>query len=409
MMKIGYLSQPWDDGPPDLEGSISRWAWEVSRRLAGSCEVLVFGPAVGRHPKIEQWGEVKFVRVPMVADHWLISVAQKLSQCHDPRRRGIASNIYYKFYALRAAWAFRNYGCDIVHIHNFSQFAPVVKRISPRARIVLHMHCDWLVQLDYDLINRRLAEVDAIVGTSEYVTRQVRRRFPQHAHRCNTVFNGVDTQAFHPADGDSQPQRENLVYVGRLSPEKGVHVLLDSFKEVVRRRPGVALELIGGSGSVPPDFIVNISEDPIVRNLGRFYLNESYTNYLQWQVRTQLSNRVVFTAHLPHDQVTKHLQAATLLVAPSLVETFGMPVAEAMASGLPVVASRAGGLPEVVEDGNTGLLVAPDNPKQLADAVVRMLSDRAAAQAMGRAGRQRAENLFTWDKAVASLRSIYGN
>jgi starch synthase len=95
------------------------------------------------------------------------------------------------------------------------------------------------------------------------------------------------------------------------------------------------------------------------------------------------------------------------VVAPSLVESFGMPVAETMASGVPVVASRVGGLPELVIDGTTGLLVDPDNPAALSQAILRILDDRASAQAMGRAGRRRAEKLFAWEKIVETLLALY--
>lgn len=96
-----------------------------------------------------------------------------------------------------------------------------------------------------------------------------------------------------------------------------------------------------------------------------------------------------------------------MLVLPSLVESFGLPVVEAMAAGLPVVASRIGGMPEVLVEGKTGLLVEPDSPASLAQALLRVLNDPALAEAMGRAGRIRAEELFSWDGAVRSLKTHY--
>jgi glycosyltransferase involved in cell wall biosynthesis len=407
-MKVGYLSQPWDySGPPDPGGSIGLWVWEVSRRLRRSCEVLVFAPANGRKVAIERREGVQFVRAPMTADHWLLMAAQKLWQSRDPRRSGAASDIYYKFYALRAARAFRIHKCDIVHLHNLSQFAPVVRRINRQARIVLHMHCDWLVQFDRDLINARLADIDAIVGSSEYITRAIRRHFPLHANQCVTIHNGVDIRVFHPATNDSVFDREHILYIGRLSPEKGVHLLLDALEQVVRTRPNTRLELIGGPGVVPIDFIVNLSDDPIVRKLSRFYRNEDYVDFLRRRVRAGLETRVFFTGQLPHRQLSCSIRGAALVVAPSLVESFGMPVAETMASGVPVVASRVGGLPELVIDGTTGLLVDPDNPAALSQAILRILDDRASAQAMGRAGRRRAEKLFAWEKIVETLLALY--
>jgi glycosyltransferase involved in cell wall biosynthesis len=269
------------------------------------------------------------------------------------------------------------------------------------------MHCDWLVQFDRDLINARLADIDAIVGSSEYITRAIRRHFPLHANQCVTIHNGVDIRVFHPATNDSVFDREHILYIGRLSPEKGVHLLLDALEQVVRTRPNTRLELIGGPGVVPIDFIVNLSDDPIVRKLSRFYRNEDYVDFLRRRVRAGLETRVFFTGQLPHRQLSCSIRGAALVVAPSLVESFGMPVAETMASGVPVVASRVGGLPELVIDGTTGLLVDPDNPAALSQAILRILDDRASAQAMGRAGRRRAEKLFAWEKIVETLLALY--
>src|ERR1700731_2892725 len=132
---------------------------------------------------------------------------------------------------MRAAGAFRTQACDVVHIQNFSQFVPLVRRINPQARIVLHMHSDWLVQLDRYLIEPRLADTDQIVENSEYVTGAIRKHFPNHALRCDTVYNGVDIDAFYPPAKDAFcSKRDLIVWVGRLSPEKGVHVLLDAFE-----------------------------------------------------------------------------------------------------------------------------------------------------------------------------------
>jgi glycosyltransferase involved in cell wall biosynthesis len=408
-MKVGYLNQPWDYGaPPDPGGSMGRWVWEVSRRLARSCEVVVFGSAGANQEATERWTGVQFIQVPLKADERLLKVMQRVWRLRTPRRREIASSLYYRFYAIRAASAFRAQACDVVHIQNFSQFAPLVRRINPRAKIVLHMHSNWLVQLDRGLLERRLDDVDAIVGNSDYVTNAVRKRFPNRAPRCDTVFNGVDIDAFCPSvDGAFCSKRAPIVYVGRLSPEKGVHVLLDAFEKVLTARPCTDLQLIGGPYVAPVDIIVNIENDPMVKRLSRFYGDQNYTEFLQRRLRTGLDSKVTCVGAMRHEELINYLGRGALLVAPSLYETFGMPIVEAMAAALPVVASRVGGLPELVVDKETGLLVTPDEPAALAEAMLRILDDRASAQSMGKAGRLRAEQLFAWDKTVAKLQSLY--
>jgi glycosyltransferase involved in cell wall biosynthesis len=269
------------------------------------------------------------------------------------------------------------------------------------------MHSKWLVQLDPYLVERRLANIDAIVGNSEYVTEAIRERFPSHASRCDTVFNGVDTEAFCPLKNDSSCSvSSDVVYVGRLSPEKGVHVLLDAFEKVSASRPGTHLQLIGGHYVAPIDIIVNIDDDPMVRELGRFYGKESYTEFLQRRL-LGLGTNATCLGPIPGGALANCLRRAVFLVAPSLFETFGMPVIEAMATGLPVIASRVGGLPELVVNNKTGLLVGADDPVALAQAMLCLLDDRASVRSMGTAGRLRAKQLFAWDKTVGKLQSLY--
>lgn len=405
--KIGYVAQPFDNSaPPDPGGSLGIWNWEVSKRLTGSAHVVVCAPRRSGQPGGEQWEGVDFVRIPLTADLRLLALRSRKSSVRDAGRPLFASSIYYCFYAIRAAKVLRANACDVVHIHNFSQFVPIVRLLNPAAKIVLHMSCDWLAQLDRTLIEPRLKRAEAIIGSSDAVTERIRKRFPNHAHRCMTVFNGVDTEGFSPGESTGPPG-QRVVYLGRISPEKGLHVLFDAFEHVVQRRPDVRLEIIGGAHVPPKDFIVGVCDDPIVKRLSRFYGEESYLRVLQRRLPGGLEKSVCFGGELRHEELSRRLRGAAVLVQPSLVESFGMPVAEAMASGVPVVASRVGGLPELVVDERTGLLVEPDCPIALAHALLRLLENPDLARTMGRAGRLRAERLFSWDRIVDKLQQLY--
>jgi glycosyltransferase involved in cell wall biosynthesis len=303
----------------------------------------------------------------------------------------------------------RSEQCDIIHIHNFSQFVPITRFFNRRAKIVLHMNCDWLSQFDSGLVDSRLRYADAILGCAEYITNRVRVRFPQHARRCLTMYNGADITKFSnsiPRDlNQERPTR--FIFVGRISPEKGLHVLIDAFRTVYASRQKIELRVVGSVQMPPLSFIVEQSKDPIVQGLRRFYSSD-YLRYLQDQAKALPGDIISFTGFVSHSGLAHCLQTADIFVQPSIWgEPFPLSVLEAMAAGLPVVSSRAGGLPESIVDKETGLLVEPNNVNALANAMLRLANDKTTAHRMGIAGATRAMQLFSWEVVVKRLESLY--
>jgi glycosyltransferase involved in cell wall biosynthesis len=107
------------------------------------------------------------------------------------------------------------------------------------------------------------------------------------------------------------------------------------------------------------------------------------------------------------DDVIQLYSHAAVFVCPSVYEPFGLINLEAMACQTPVVASAVGGILEVVEDGRTGLLVPPASPDDLATAIRRVLDDRDLARSLGRAGRRRVEERFSWASVAEQTERIY--
>jgi glycosyltransferase involved in cell wall biosynthesis len=110
---------------------------------------------------------------------------------------------------------------------------------------------------------------------------------------------------------------------------------------------------------------------------------------------------------VPHEQLVQKYRQADLVVNPSLSESFGMSLIEAMACETPVVATAVGGMKETVVHGQTGLLVPPNDAVALADAMAAVLDDPHRAREMGVAGRARAVERFSWDRIVGDLLGHY--
>jgi starch synthase len=110
---------------------------------------------------------------------------------------------------------------------------------------------------------------------------------------------------------------------------------------------------------------------------------------------------------VPHERMPAFMWGLDVFVNPSRAESFGVAALEAAASGVPVVASHVGGLPEVVADGETGLLVPPEDPAALAAALAGLIRDPSRRRALGRSARERAVALYDWQACARRMEQLY--
>jgi glycosyltransferase involved in cell wall biosynthesis len=272
------------------------------------------------------------------------------------------------------------------------------------------MHCEWLTQPKRSTIQRRINRTDAVFGCSGYITDKIRGRFPESGDRCHVVYNGVDVNKFLPAGepGSQTGPDPRLLFVGRITPEKAIHRLIEAVGLLQKRFPGVRLDIVGPDAETPREYIVDLSDDPLVTGLASWY-DGGYLERLKSKARDIGEKSVSFVGLVHPDDLPNHYRAADLLVNPSVSESFGMSLAEAMACGLPVVATRVGGMPEIVDPGVTGKLVEPDNAQALADAIDDLLMDTTARVDRAAACRERAVALFSWDRVAETVAQQYMN
>jgi glycosyltransferase involved in cell wall biosynthesis len=414
-IRIAFVAQPTDLlCPPVQGGSLAIWIYQVARICARrGHDTVVFA----NHGSLIRSGftrseNVNYIYTPTGLNrllnkaHKTIFSASRASGSIRADLPLFASAFQDLSYAMEVGRRSRRLKCDVVHIMNYSQLAPVIRMFNPDCKICLHMQCEWLTQLDFKVIERRLACVDFIIGVSDYITMKIARRFPQFKNRCVTVLNAA---ALAEESDRTKEQPDYVLFVGRVSPEKGVHVLVRAFHEVLKRYPQAQLHIVGGVGSAPLEYLVGLSNDPRVKDLCVFYENEgigsknSYIEILRKDAGKELGKRIFFDGRIEHDQIGSFYERTALLVNPSLSESFGMSLVEAMMHSVPVVATRVGGMTEIVDHGRTGLLVEPANPKALAEAICAILGDKEKVRRLGNAGRERAVEKFSWEKSTDAL------
>lgn len=391
---------------PRLYDALAICMYEMTRRLARNHEVVAY-PRRGPGDPAESVQEgVTFHRVPVRIDEvvGVLQLADRLGLTREDRPYRFTP-AYYLHYAATVARDMRRRRIELAHIFGNAHFIPIIRYFNPDIRICVHSHDHALADFDRELTLRRLRGADLILGCSRFVTENIARRLPEIADRCHHLHNGVDERFLEvPSRPDGS---RTVLFVGRVSPEKGVHVLVEAFGRVAERHDA-RLAIVGPDDLAPKHFVDPFRRDRLFAGVERHYgRGGSYLRELQTAAAAQ-AGRISFLGRIANSEIAGQLATAGIFCFVSLWhEPFGIPIIEAMAAGLPVIATKAGAAPEIVEQGATGLLVERGDAAGLSAALDRLLGDPVERRRMGEAGRERVRRHFLWDQAVARLERLY--
>jgi glycosyltransferase involved in cell wall biosynthesis len=358
-MRVVHVA-PTPFGAGGLFGGGERYPLELARALARSheveCELITFGgpPGTRQDPS-----------------GLTVRVLRPLGRLHrhpaQPLARGLAA-------AVR--------GADVVHTHHTRSLP------SRQAAWAADRRGSEVVTTDHGLggdgSGRWARRFALLLAVSAYSVRTL--SWP--ADRARVVYGGADTHRFRP---DPAEARAGVLFVGRLTPHKGVDRL-------VRALPhGASLTVAGTTGH---DTRRPERDYPqLLRSLARGRDVRFCPAVAEAELAALLRRAAVFA--LPTVEVTCYGKPV------EISELLGLSVLEAMASGTPVVASRTGGVPELVTDGENGFLVEPGDVAALHDRLASLLADPALARRMGDAGRAAVLSRFTWPACAARCLSAY--
>jgi teichuronic acid biosynthesis glycosyltransferase TuaC len=271
------------------------------------------------------------------------------------------SQTYYRGVAQQIESLWRQTPFDLIHAHCIYPDGVVAVQLGQRYRVpvVITEHALWHPWLDeYPSVRRRAvwaaktcaAHIIASQGLKDSVA-----RFAGQSQQMRSIPIGVDISVFTPPSSESLRQPHQILYVGRIKFSKGVDYLLKAMCWLVKIQPDIKLRLVGGSlwGYQSPE---ELQLRSLAQELG---LNDS----------------VEFLGAKPPAEVAAFMQSSSLLVLPSLRESFGAVLVEALACGTPVVATRCGG-PEDIVNESVGVLVPKQNEQALAEAITHVLHHR---------------------------------
>jgi glycogen(starch) synthase len=221
-----------------------------------------------------------------------------------------------------------------------------------------------------------------VITISEYLAKEVRSYYKLPESKVVVIPNGVAEEQLRLSGKKLHKTNEKtILYVGRLIDIKGIDHLLDAMPRVLSLYPEAKLKIVGDG---------------------------PWKEILIRQAKDQgIDHAVEFVGEVPHDAVFSYYSEADLVVQPSKYECGGLAVAEAMIIGTPVIATYVGGLPEIIKNYENGILVAPGNSSELADAILKVLSNPALGSRLGANAEKSIREKFTWKQHCKRTLEIY--
>jgi len=240
--------------------------------------------------------------------------------------------------------------------------------------------------MDYILLKRSIHNFDTYITCSDFVRYVVLNNLKISPNKVHTVYNAIDMKDFKTVHCFKNKEKSNktILYVGRLSYEKGLIPFINAIPLVVKENQNCHFLVVGDS--------------PIRVELEYYAKKVGVQEY------------ITFEGFVPYDQINKYYQISDIVVVPSIwYEPFGRTSIEAMASGRPVVASNIGGISEVIEHEKTGLLVEPNNSEELANAIIILLNDKEMRMEMSKHAYKVAKEKYNANIIAKKVLKVYKN
>ena len=371
---------------PQIGGGVEKVVYETSKRLAKmGCEVLVITLGKCSSQNNYEIDGINVCRLPA----YDLTENFGLQLCFP-------KNVFSAFQVAK------KFNPDIIHANNIfftTSLLAVMLKLLHHKKLVITAHLGDVRKLalvgrlkaltasfyEYSLGIFTLASSDKVIAVSESV-RDYMISLGVSPKKVYVIQNGVDLEGFLPANPNSDTKYCNVLFVGRLLPNKGLKYLIEAAELIVTKTSKKIKFKIVGDGAHKAQF------EELVACKG-------------------LNDYFVFLGKVP--SISAIFQDGGIFVRPSLTEGMPLTVLEAMASQLPTIASNVAGTSELVIQNKTGLLVESGNIEQLADAILRLVESPELAQNLGKNARKFIERKYkerySWNAVATSTLSVYNS
>lgn len=377
-MKIAFVTPGAFPLPPSKSGSVEIVVHGLAEELAKHTEVIVFSKHEQGKISHTKNGKRIDIRIPYISKN------QYLSQI--------------KAYIVKTK-------PSCIQIDNRPLYLWQLKTMLPTLPMNLSLHSlTFIERLSAPVAEKALQAADLITVNSKFIKQQLAERFPSVAHKIKVRYLGIAAANFYDRYSIRGKRmrkkwrttyrlngKKVILFVGRLIPEKGLHLLLQSFPTLLQRFPNLHLLIVGSS----------------------HYGKQRMTPYVK-KLRTliqPIAKHVTFTNYVSPAIVPQLYPTADVVVTPSIgKEAFCLVNVEAAISGIPVVTTEVGGIPEVVSHDVSGYVIHPDQwQEQFETYIISLLEDAELNESMGKSAQKLALKRFTWQGNIKRYHRLYAH
>ena len=297
----------------------------------------------------------------------------------------------YRLFRTVASWS-RKGEVDLIEVPDYEGWAagwprlsvPVVARLNGSVSYFAAELGRPVSRATFWLERASLRRADSWCSASQYTAEKTQRLFGLRSSPSAILYNPVDV----PVDSFANARRRNqVVFSGTLTAKKGVVSLIRAWPRVTEECKEAELHIFGKDGR---------TDD-----------GQSMQAFLSSELDDQVGKSVHFYGHVAQEKLFEALRTARVAVFPSYAEGFGIAPVEAMSYACPTIYTKRGSGPELIRDGIDGLLIDPGQPREIADAIIRVLTDDRLAKQLGHAGRERVKEKFSTHTLLPQNEAFY--
>jgi len=301
----------------------------------------------------------------------------------------IGHHLKYNTYVVLVGLFARLNKYKIIHVHNRPNYIPIIKRLNPQAKVMLHMHNDHVLGLNNKQVNELYNSCDQIISVSNYIQKGILKKGAEYhldfKPKCAVLLNGSNPKHFVR----TKPAKNNqILFIGRLDETKGVKQLIKAVLLVKEKIPTIKLIIAGSAG------FGKMADSLFVKSLKEITKDDK--------------ENFNFLGYVDHNDVPKLFKETALYAIPSIWnDPCPLSVIEGMASGIPMIVGDKGGIPEEVAD--TALKINCEDVEKLTETIIYAFENKTEMKLLADKAYSRFIDNFTWKHVTENYINIINN